>query len=67
MGSERRLASQINLGSEQSFVNEPQNPSSSSKILLPLEPDFSKMSDPSVVIELPNTWRSNERQTFITN
>ena len=51
MGSECKLASQINLGSEHSFINEPQDPATSSRILLPLEPDFSQMSDPSVVIE----------------
>ena len=34
--------------------------SSISRILLPLEPDFSNMSDPSVVIEPPgNNWRSD--------
>ena len=34
--------------------------SSTSRILLPLEPDFSNMSDPSVVIEPPgNNWRSD--------
>ena len=33
---------------------------SSSRVLLPLEPDFSNMSDPSVAIELPsNNWRSD--------
>ena len=63
MGSERTLASQINLGSGHSFINEPQNPAASSRILLPLEPDFSQMSDPSVVIDSPNTWRSNERHS----
>ena len=30
------------------------------RVLLPLEPDFSNMSDPSVVIEPPvNNWRSD--------
>ena len=53
----------MTLGSEHSFINEPQNPATSSRILLPLEPDFSQMSDPSVVIEPPNTWRSNERHS----
>ena len=34
------------------------------RVLLPLEPDFSNMSDPSVVIEPPdNNWRSDNRQT----
>ena len=34
--------------------------SSTSRILLPLEPDFSNMSNPSVVIEPPgNNWRSD--------
>ena len=34
------------------------------RILLPLEPDFSNMSYPSVVIEPPdNNWRSDNRQT----
>ena len=38
------------------------------RVLLPLEPDFSNMSDPSVIIELPdNNWRSDNRQTSQTS
>ena len=37
----------------------------SKRVLLPLELDFSDMSDPSVVIEPPdNNWRSDNRQTL---
>ena len=50
-----------NLGSEQSFRHEVQNPANNSKrVLLPLERDFSNMSDPSIIIEPPdNNWRSD--------
>ena len=50
-----------NLGSEQSFRHEVQNPANNSKrVLLPLETDFSNMSDPSIIIEPPgNNWRSD--------
>ena len=66
MGSEHRLASHRNLGSEHSFAYEPQNPATSSRMILPLEPDFLQMLDPSVVIEPPNTWRSNEKHSLQT-
>ena len=58
-----------NLGSEQSFNYEVQNPANNSKrVLLPLEPDFSNMSDPSIIIELPdNNWRSDNRQVTQTS
>ena len=40
----------------------------SKRVLLPLEPDFSNMSDLSVVIEPPdNNWRSDNRQTSQTS
>ena len=40
----------------------------SKRVLLPLEPDFSNMSDPRVVIEPPdNNWRSDNRQTLQTS
>ena len=53
-----------NLGSEQSFRHEVQNPADNSKrVLLTLEPDFSNMSDPSIIIEPPdNNWRSDNRR-----
>ena len=54
-GSNRRLAIHRNLGSEHSCAHELRNPATSSRIILPLEPDFSQMSDPSVIIEPPNT------------
>ena len=39
------------------------NQPNSSRVLLLLEPDFSNMSDPSVVVELlGNNWRSDNRQ-----
>ena len=45
------------------------NPATSKRVLLPLEPDFSSMSDPSVILEPPNNnWRSDNRQaqTFLS-
>ena len=46
-------------------MNEPQNSSNRQRRLLPFEPDFSTMSDPSIVIDPPtNTWESN-RQTSL--
>ena len=57
---ERRLPSNDNMASEHSFAHELPNPATSSRIL-PLEPDFSQMSDPSIIIEPPNTWRSNDK------
>ena len=48
------------------FTNNTAN--NSKRVLLPLEPDFSNMSDPSVVIEPPdNNWRSDNRQTAQTS
>ena len=39
------------------------NPASSKRVLLPLEPDLSNMSYPSVIVEPPhNNWRSDNRQ-----
>ena len=54
-----------NLGFEYSYRHDVQNPTNSSnRVLLPLEPDFSNMSDSSVVIEPPdNNWKSDNRQT----
>ena len=44
--------------------NEPQNSSTSKRVLLPLEPDFSHIIDPSIVIAPPsNTWASDYRHT----
>ena len=52
-----RVASQTHRSSEHSLSNEPQNSTTSKRILLPLESDFSQMSDPSIIIDLPsNTW-----------
>ena len=57
-----------NLGSEQSFRHEVQNPVNNSKrVLLLLEPDSSNISDPSIIIEPPdNNWRSDNRQVSQT-
>ena len=64
IGSEYKVANQTHLGSEHSFSNEPQNPATSNRVLLPIEPEFSQMSDPSIIIDQPsNTWRSNDRRT----
>ena len=39
------------------------NQSNAKRVLLPLEPDFSNMSNPSVILEPPNNdWRSDNRQ-----
>ena len=39
------------------------NQSNAKRVLVPLEPDFSNMSNPSVILEPPNNnWRSNNRQ-----
>ena len=44
------------------------NQTSSNRVLLLLEPDFSNMSDPSVVMEPPNNnWRSDNRQASHTS
>ena len=59
-GSERRLPSCYSLGLEHSFTELP-NPATSSKMILLLEPDFSQIPDPKVIIEPPNSWRSNDK------
>ena len=58
-----------NLGYEQSFRHEVQNPANNSKrVLLPLELDFTNMSDPSNIIEPPdNNWRSDNIQVSQTS
>ena len=51
------------------FPSDPQISSASKIVLLPLEPaslepDFSQMSDPSIILETPsNTWVSDDRHT----
>ena len=47
--SNRRLPNIQDTGYEHSKVKEFPNPAASSKQILPLEPDFSQMSDPSVI------------------
>ena len=54
-GSTRRLPNIHHSGYEHSEVKEFPNPATSSKQLIPLEPDFSQMSDPSVIIDPPNS------------
>ena len=67
MGSEHWVANLSLRGCEQSFPNEPQNPTASKRVLLPLEPDFSQISDPSVIIGPPsNTWQSADRHTSLS-
>ena len=67
IGSKYRVTNQTILGSEHSFSNEPQNPTTAKRVLFALEPDFSNMSDPRILIEPPsNTWRSDNRQTSQT-
>ena len=42
------------------MINEPPDSMNKQRVLLPLEPDFSTMPDPSIVNELPtNTLESN--------
>ena len=61
------MANQTHRSSEHSFSNEPQNSTTSKRILLPLEPDFSQMLDPSIIIDQPsNTWQSTDRHTSQT-
>ena len=58
------VANKINRSSEQLFPRDPQNSSASKRVLLPLEPDFSQMSDPSIIIAPPsNTWVSEDKHT----
>ena len=41
-------------------MNEPRSSMNKQRVLLPLEPDFSTMSDPSIIIQSPtNTLKSN--------
>ena len=41
-------------------MNESLSSMNNQRVLLPLEPDFNTMSDPSIVIKLTtNTWKSN--------
>ena len=54
-GSTRRLPNIHHSGYEHSEVTEFPNPATSSKQLIPLEPDFLQMSDPSVIIDPPNS------------
>ena len=54
-GSIRRLPNVHTPGYELSEISEFPNPATSSKQLIPLEPDFSQMSDPSVMIDPPNS------------
>ena len=54
-GSQRRLPNIQHTGYEHSNLQEFPNPATSSRLILPLEPDFSQISDPSVRIEPPNT------------
>ena len=54
-GSVRRLPNVIFPGYEHSERSEFPNPATSSKQIIPLEPDFSQISDPSVMIDPPNS------------
>ena len=64
--SERRLPSNDNMGSEHSFAHELPNPATSSRMILPLKPDFLQMSDPSLIVEPPNTYRSDDKYSSQT-
>ena len=54
-GSVHRLSNVFIPGYERSNRLELPNPASSSRQIIPLEPDFSQVSDPSVMIEPPNS------------
>ena len=54
-GSVHRLSNVLIPGLERSYRLELPNPASSSRQIIPLEPDFSQVSDPSVMIEPPNS------------
>ena len=54
-GSVHRLSNVLIPGYECSERLELLNPASSSRQIIPLEPDFSQVSDPSVMIEPPNS------------
>ena len=54
-GSVHRLSNFLNPGYERSERLELPNPASSSRQIIPLEPDFSQISDPSLMIEPPNS------------
>ena len=54
-GSVHRLYNVFIPGYERSDRLELPNPASSSRQIIPLEPDFSQVSDPSVMIEPPNS------------
>ena len=54
-GSVRRLSNVLIPGYERSERLELPNPATSSKQIIPLEPDFSQISDPSVMIGPPNS------------
>ena len=61
LGTDYRVSNyRHSLSSEQSVTIEPPNSMNKQRVLLPLEPDFSTMSDPGIEIEQPiNTWESN--------
>ena len=66
IGNEHLVANLSLRGPEQSFPNEHQNPTASKRVLLPLEPEFSHMLDPSVIIVPPiNIWQSADRHTSL--
>ena len=54
-GSQRRLPNIQHTGYEHSNIHEFPNLATSSRLILPLEPDFSQIWDPMVRIEPPNT------------
>ena len=54
-GSVHRLSNVLIPGYERSERLELPNPASSSRQIIPLEPNFSQVSDPSVMIEPPNS------------
>ena len=65
LGAEHRVANFRQMSLEQSVANEPPNSRNKQRVLLPLEPDFSTMSDPSIVINPPsNTWESNRHTSL---
>ena len=51
---------------QHAYAFELQNPATSSRQIIPLVPDFSQMSDPSVIIQPPNTYDQGTNNTSQT-
>ena len=65
LGTKYQGANYRQRSSEQSLANESQNTRNTQRILLPLEPDFSAISDRSIVIDPPTYTLESNRQTSL--